>query len=154
MKLLAKTFDRFPQRLLCALIGTTRSIDMAVHPLHRLRSHKRQSAREHLVEGDAERWIDNFPVGEHDTPDRLLIPEKLYGRARNVVSYLFREHQAIMSEVKELICIAGWPWPLGLDRLDGDERVELLNQVFEVQNHGTAKQGQRRFEPICERWRD
>jgi hypothetical protein len=47
-----------------------------------------------------------------------------------------------------------WPWPLGLDRLDGDERVELLNQVFEVQNHGTAKQGQRRFEPICERWRD
>ena len=48
-----------------------------------------------------------------------------------------------MSEVKELICIAGWPWPLGLDRLDGDERVELLNQVFEVQNHGTAKQGQR-----------
>ena len=23
----------------------------------------------------------NFPLGEHDTPDRLLIPEKLYGRA-------------------------------------------------------------------------
>ena len=24
--------------------------------------------------------IDDFPLGEHDTPDRLLIPEKLYGR--------------------------------------------------------------------------
>src|SRR5262249_6069123 len=28
--------------------------------------------------------IDPFVLGEHDTPDRLLIPEKLYGRPREV----------------------------------------------------------------------
>ena len=34
-----------------------------------------------LAEWEARRRIDDFPLGEHDTPDRLLIPEKLYGRA-------------------------------------------------------------------------
>ena len=32
--------------------------------------------------------IDEFPLGEHDTPDRLLIPEKLYGRAREIDTLL------------------------------------------------------------------
>src|SRR6516162_9260305 len=35
-------------------------------------------------EWEAQRRIDVFPLGEHDTPDRLLIPEKLYGRQREV----------------------------------------------------------------------
>ena len=33
-----------------------------------------------LAEWEADGRIDDFPLGEHDTPDRLLIPEKLYGR--------------------------------------------------------------------------
>ena len=37
-----------------------------------------------LAQWEAERRIDDFPLGEHDIPDRLLIPEKLYGRARDV----------------------------------------------------------------------
>ena len=37
-----------------------------------------------LTQWDAERRIDDFPLGEQDIPDRLLIPEKLYGRAREV----------------------------------------------------------------------
>src|SRR5580692_11134079 len=32
--------------------------------------------------------IDEFPLGEHDTPDRLLIPEKLYGRASEIKTLL------------------------------------------------------------------
>jgi serine/threonine protein kinase len=36
-----------------------------------------------LAQWEAERRIE-FPPGEHDTPDRLLIPEKLYGREREV----------------------------------------------------------------------
>jgi serine/threonine protein kinase len=35
-----------------------------------------------LAQWEADRRIDEFPPGEYDTPDRLLIPEKLYGRAR------------------------------------------------------------------------
>src|SRR5262249_54712022 len=33
-----------------------------------------------LAEWETQRRIDEFPLGEHDSPDRLLIPEKLYGR--------------------------------------------------------------------------
>jgi hypothetical protein len=36
------------------------------------------------TEWEAQRRIDAFPLGEHDTPDRLRIPEKLYGRQREV----------------------------------------------------------------------
>jgi hypothetical protein len=32
--------------------------------------------------------IDDFAPGEHDTPDRLMIPEKLYGRDREVATLL------------------------------------------------------------------
>src|SRR5262249_45460316 len=37
---------------------------------------------------EAQRRIDDFPLGEHDTPDRLLIPEKLYGRQREAETFL------------------------------------------------------------------
>src|SRR3984893_5626932 len=37
-----------------------------------------------LAEWDLQRRIDDFALGQHDTPDRLLIPEQLYGRAREV----------------------------------------------------------------------
>src|SRR5438067_9033643 len=37
-----------------------------------------------LAEWETQRRIDEFPLGEHDTPDRLLIPEKLYGRASEI----------------------------------------------------------------------
>src|SRR5262249_42263469 len=33
-----------------------------------------------LDEWETERRMVEFPLGERDTPDRLLIPEKLYGR--------------------------------------------------------------------------
>ncbi len=41
-----------------------------------------------LVEWEARGRIDDFALGEHDTPDRLLIPEKLYGRAGEVETLL------------------------------------------------------------------
>ena len=33
-----------------------------------------------LAEWELGGGVDDFPLGQHDTPDRLLIPEKLYGR--------------------------------------------------------------------------
>src|SRR5262249_48646454 len=41
-----------------------------------------------LAQWDAERRIEDFPLGQHDTPDRLLIPEKLYGRRPEVNALL------------------------------------------------------------------
>src|SRR5580693_8129385 len=37
-----------------------------------------------LAEWEAQCCVDDFRLGEGDTPDRLLIPEKLYGRASEI----------------------------------------------------------------------
>jgi hypothetical protein len=41
-----------------------------------------------LAEWEAYHRINEFPLGQHDIPDRLLIPEKLYGREREVETLL------------------------------------------------------------------
>ena len=41
-----------------------------------------------LAEWEPQGRIDPFALGEHDAPDRLLIPEKLYGRAREIETLL------------------------------------------------------------------
>ena len=37
---------------------------------------------------ESRRRIEEFPLGEHDMPDRLVIPEKLYGREREIETLL------------------------------------------------------------------
>ena len=41
-----------------------------------------------LAEWEASRRIDDFRLGLQDTPNRLLIPEKLYERAREIDALL------------------------------------------------------------------
>src|SRR5215469_2004386 len=41
-----------------------------------------------LAEWEAQGYIDDFALGQQDTPDRLLIPEKLYGREGEVETLL------------------------------------------------------------------
>src|ERR1700730_5669780 len=41
-----------------------------------------------LAAWEAQHRIDAFPLGQQDTPDRLLIPEKLYGREREIETLL------------------------------------------------------------------
>ena len=36
------------------------------------------------MEWQAQGRIDEFQIGQEDTPERLVIPEKLYGRAKEV----------------------------------------------------------------------
>src|ERR1700738_921630 len=47
--------------------------------------------------------IDDFPLGQQDTPDRLLIPEKLYGRAREVETLLAVFDRVVTSGRPELV---------------------------------------------------
>src|SRR6516162_10185039 len=57
---------------------------------------------------DAQRRIDDFPLGEHDTPDRLLIPEKLYGRQREVETLLAAFDRVVNGGVPELVLVSGY----------------------------------------------
>src|SRR4029453_10153602 len=41
-----------------------------------------------LEDWDRERGVRDFALGEHDRPDSLLIPEKLYGREREIETLL------------------------------------------------------------------
>src|SRR5712664_973374 len=52
--------------------------------------------------------IHNFPLGEDDTPDRLLIPEKLYGRSREVETLLAAFDRVVTSGRPELVLVSGY----------------------------------------------
>jgi PAS domain S-box-containing protein len=52
--------------------------------------------------------IDAFPLGERDVPDRLLIPEKLYGREREVSTLLASFDRSINSGALELVLVSGY----------------------------------------------
>ena len=41
-----------------------------------------------LADWERQGHVDPFALGEHDAPDRLLIPEKLYGREREIDTLL------------------------------------------------------------------
>lgn len=61
-----------------------------------------------LAEWEARRRIDEFPLGEHDTPDRLLIPEKLYGRARDIETLLASFDRIVAGSSPELMLVSGY----------------------------------------------
>src|SRR5215475_479046 len=58
-----------------------------------------------LIEWENRRRIDDFALGEHDTPDRLLIPEKLYGRQREVETLLAGFDRVVNGGAPELVLV-------------------------------------------------
>src|SRR5262249_58199400 len=60
------------------------------------------------IEWEAQRGIDDFALGEHDTPDRLLIPEKLYGRRREVEILLAAFDRVVKGGPPELVLVSGY----------------------------------------------
>src|SRR5262245_39691880 len=61
-----------------------------------------------LAGWEGHRWIDEFPLGDHDTPDRLLIPEKLYGREREIDTLLTCFDRIVHSGTPELVLVSGY----------------------------------------------
>jgi PAS domain S-box-containing protein len=52
--------------------------------------------------------IDEFPLAEHDVAARLLIPEKLYGRSREVAALLSSFDQVVATGMPELVLVSGY----------------------------------------------
>jgi PAS domain S-box-containing protein len=61
-----------------------------------------------LDEWETQHRIDEFPLGEHDTPDRLLIPEKLYGRASEIKTLLAAFDRIVAGGRPELVLVSGY----------------------------------------------
>jgi PAS domain S-box-containing protein len=61
-----------------------------------------------LADWDARGRVDAFPLGAHDVPDRLLIPEKLYGRKRETEALLAAFDRVVASGTPELVLVSGY----------------------------------------------
>jgi len=61
-----------------------------------------------LVAWEAQYRIDAFPLGQQDTPDWLLIPQKLYGREREIETLLAAFERVVTSGRPELVLLSGY----------------------------------------------
>src|SRR6476659_1605145 len=76
-----------------------------------------------LAGWEAQRRIDDFPLGEHDWPDRLLIPEKLYGREREVETLLTAFDRIVNHGTPELVLVSGH---------SGVGKTSVVNELHKV----------------------
>ena len=61
-----------------------------------------------LAQWELEGRIEEFPLCEHDTSDRLLVPEKLYGREREIETLLAAFDRVVTSGRLELVLVSGY----------------------------------------------
>src|SRR6202043_2683940 len=57
---------------------------------------------------EAQHRIDAFPLGQRDASNRLLIPEKLYGREREIKTLLAAFDRVVTSGRPELVLVSGY----------------------------------------------
>jgi len=76
-----------------------------------------------LAEWETQHRIDEFPLGEHDTPDRLLIPEVLYGRTPEIETLLAVFERVMASGTPELVLVSGY---------SGIGKSSVVNEVHKV----------------------
>jgi PAS domain S-box-containing protein len=61
-----------------------------------------------LTEWEEHYRIDPFQLGAHDVSDRLLIPEKLYGREREIDALLASFDRVVANGTPELVLVSGY----------------------------------------------
>jgi PAS domain S-box-containing protein len=76
-----------------------------------------------LADWEGTQWIDPFPLGEHDVPGRLLIPEKLYGRERQIETLLAAFDSVLANGVPELVLVSGY---------SGVGKSSVVNELHKV----------------------
>ena len=64
-----------------------------------------------------------FPLGQNDTPDRLLIPEKLYGRTQEIGTLLASFERVAANGTPELVLVSGY---------SGIGKSSIVNELHKV----------------------
>jgi serine/threonine protein kinase len=64
--------------------------------------------RRSLAEWESHGRVDPFPLGAYDGSDRLLIPEKLYGREREIDTLLACFERVVANGALELVLVSGY----------------------------------------------
>src|SRR5580704_2204355 len=76
-----------------------------------------------LAEWEETQWIDPFPLGEYDIPGRLLIPEKLYGREREIETLLTAFERVVAQGSVGLVLVSGY---------SGIGKSSVVNELHKV----------------------
>jgi PAS domain S-box-containing protein len=76
-----------------------------------------------LEEWQSHGRIDPFPLGAHDGSDRLLIPEKLYGRKREVDALIAAFDRVVTQGRPELVLVSGY---------SGVGKSSVVNELHKV----------------------
>src|SRR5713101_9737050 len=79
--------------------------------------------RQCLTEWGSRGRIDTFLLGSHDTPDRLLIPEKLYGRECEIDSLLAAFDRVVAQGTPEFVLVSGY---------SGVGKSSVVNELHKV----------------------
>ncbi len=75
------------------------------------------------AEWEANGRIDPFPLGAQDVPDRLLIPETLYGREREIDALLAAFDRVVAQGTPELVLVSGY---------SGVGKSSVVNELHKV----------------------
>jgi PAS domain S-box-containing protein len=104
MKLLAKTAEERYQ----TAAGVKSDLEDCLHAVggSRPRDPLRRAGTRALPSDSGS--IAAFPLGTHDIPDRLLIPQKLYGRSREVEALLASFERVVATGRPELVLVSGY----------------------------------------------
>jgi PAS domain S-box-containing protein len=76
-----------------------------------------------LSEWNTHRHIEPFTIGEQDVSDRVLIPEKLYGRAKEIDALLASFDRVVASGRPELVLVSGY---------SGIGKSSVVNELHKV----------------------
>src|SRR6195256_4477258 len=76
-----------------------------------------------LAQWERQRRIEAFPLREHDASDRLLVPEKLYGRAREIDTLLAAFDRVMAGGAPELVLLSGY---------SGIGKTSVVNELHKV----------------------
>ncbi|MEA3008190.1 MAG: hypothetical protein QOI94_3459, partial [Acidobacteriaceae bacterium] len=76
-----------------------------------------------LAEWETQGHIDPFPLGTHDVSDRLLIPERLYGRECEVNALLVAFDRVVTHGTPELVLVSGY---------SGVGKSSVVNELHKV----------------------
>lgn len=76
-----------------------------------------------LADWEARGSIGAFALAERDTPDRLLIPEKLYGRESEIATLLAALDRVVESGAPELVLVSGY---------SGIGKSSVVNELHKV----------------------
>jgi predicted ATPase len=76
-----------------------------------------------LAEWESRGSIDSFLLGADDVSDRLLIPEKLYGREREIEALLASFERVVANGIVELVLVSGY---------SGIGKSSVVNELHKV----------------------